>query len=180
MSMGLRMVLAVFLAVILAPIVFAQHCPRSKRTIYFLVENGTSAKDLRYELFPVLPLHTADKFETSIGWAQQKARVTPEQASDLLNGGRARPVFYQDAEDMLRNYDPAKYKPATPIVKNGMKGGVAEGKLVLNATEYSRNLFLMRVNTSNFDPVYYLADFVGGCNGVDRIIIMKDRSWPME
>lgn len=156
----------------------AQQCPISERTIYILVQNGTEAKNVRYELYPIRPRWVGSDFDKYMEFVRLKLNYGGAEASDIINGRRARPILSQMAEDILKAYDPKLYQPVQNIGKNGFKGKILGGKLSFATSESDPNLFILKVISDNFDPVYFAGDFFAGCNVVDRITLMKYRSWP--
>lgn len=156
----------------------AQQCPVSERTIYILVQNGTEASNVRYELYPIRPISVGRNYDKYTEFVRVKLNYGGAEASDIVNGRRARLLLPQMAEDILKSYDPKLYQPVQNIGKNELRGKILDGKLRFVTSESDPNLFILKITSDNFEPVYYAGDFFAGCNVVDRITLMKYRSWP--
>jgi hypothetical protein len=156
----------------------AQKCPRTKRTLMVLVLNGTEAKNVRYKIYPVLPKVVGEDQDRLLQHIYKKFQYTGSTANMIANGNWARKVLPQTAEEIIKDYKAEEYLPWRNWPENNLAGSIKDGKVVFEASDAVRQLFLIKITSDNYYPEYLIGNFFGGCSVVDKVELTDYRSWP--
>lgn len=173
--------LVIFVAAVMGlgvSLVNAQKCPRTKRTLVVLVLNGTQAKNVRYQIYPVLPKIVGEDPDKLLKYINKTFQYSGSTANMIANGDWARKALSQTAEEIIKNYRSEEYVPWSNSPENKLSGSIKDGKVVFQASDAVRQLFLMKITSDNYFPEYLIGNFFGGCSVMDRVELTDFRSWP--
>jgi hypothetical protein len=169
-------------------IVYAQACGKSVRTITLEYKpNEKPPKKVSYELFYLAPKEDGSKFNDY----EKMSKFLTDFLGDSTKGehffwagyGDGNPfvnVPTEKAENYIKNYN---VKDFSSYYTNQwhdnhlsqLKGRFVNGVLKLETRETDITPFIMRIKAKNYETLYLLSSFLGGCfnNGEKQTIQMN-------
>ncbi len=160
----------------------AQSCGEGDNQITVFVPNGQKAVNTRYQLYPASPLRykNEDGMIRKLEFVAEYLSTTFFPLDEIYFSRwwiRPRIVRSEYAEKFVKAYDPKFYEQ--PFVYNdrhnkfSFSGTIDGDSFSIHTYEMDDMPFLLKVWADNYEPVYVLEAFRGGCSRKYDLLLTK-------
>ncbi|HRI03106.1 MAG TPA: hypothetical protein PLL77_05145 [Pyrinomonadaceae bacterium] len=165
---------------------YAQYCGQGTNEINIYVRNGLNAVNPQYRLYPASPIRYKNENGTirKLEFVAEYLSTTFYPFDEVYFSRwwiRPKVVRTDHAEKFIKAYDPTMFeRPTVGVYREepvALTGKIIRDSFSFRTYETDDVPYLLKVWADNYEPVYVLEAFRGGCSRKYDLLLSKYR-WP--